>query len=155
RENEVAAVLAYHYRMAEKWVEAVEYFVRSGERARELFANPDALRHYSEALSLLKLLEETDASQSRLAEITALEGLAEVHTRLGDYTAAVASFGRALECAYLMECDEAERWLRSASIKRRMARCLFETGAAQRADELLRQAHRMLRPYQSGEVNRE
>jgi class 3 adenylate cyclase/tetratricopeptide (TPR) repeat protein len=155
RESEVAEGLAYHYRMAEVWPSALEYLVKSGERARQLFANADALRHYTAALALIQDLDGTDAVISQQSELMAHEGLAEVHGRLADYTAAVASFGRALECAYLAASDPAERALRTASIKRRMARCLYETGAGRRAEELLRQAYRVLRLHKSPAVWRE
>ncbi len=49
-----AAALAWHYERAEQMDKAVAYLLRAGDRARGLYAYPEAIRHYRRALALLK-----------------------------------------------------------------------------------------------------
>jgi tetratricopeptide (TPR) repeat protein len=141
--------------MAEAWPRAVQYLVLAGECSRELFANADAIRHYSEALALLEKMVSAEDPSRWPQELAAHEGLAEVHARLGDYPAAVAAYGRALTCAYLLQMEPHDRYLRTAAIKRKTAKCLFETGSEKRAEQLLREAFRVVRPFGDPEVRTE
>ena len=77
----VAAQAAYHFRQSGRLEEAAEYSKLAGEHARTLFANAEALTHFQIALALghpdfLKLEE----------------AIGDLHTLLGDYTAALTSY---------------------------------------------------------------
>jgi tetratricopeptide (TPR) repeat protein len=48
--------LAYHWTAAQVWDKAADYHQQAGDRAREVYANADALAHYSQALEALDRL---------------------------------------------------------------------------------------------------
>ncbi|MFQ5946820.1 MAG: AAA family ATPase, partial [Anaerolineae bacterium] len=54
-----AALLAHHWLRAEDWGKALEYTLQAAERARRLYAQPEAIAHYWQALELLGRLPET------------------------------------------------------------------------------------------------
>ncbi|MFQ5858116.1 MAG: serine/threonine-protein kinase PknK [Anaerolineae bacterium] len=49
----VAAELAHHFDGGQVWDKALDYHVQAGNRARETYANAEAIAHYSRALTLL------------------------------------------------------------------------------------------------------
>jgi len=57
--DEHAAVLAYHWMRTEDWEKSLEYTLQAAERARRLYAQPEALAHYWQALELLDQLPPT------------------------------------------------------------------------------------------------
>ncbi|HEY66429.1 MAG TPA: AAA family ATPase [Caldilineae bacterium] len=54
RQIDDTATLAWHYERAEQADKAVTYLLQAGDRARGLYAYPEAIRHYQRALALLK-----------------------------------------------------------------------------------------------------
>ena len=60
-----AALLAYHWLRAEEWEKALTYTLEAAERARKLFARPEAINHYWQALELIERLPQTLRTQSR------------------------------------------------------------------------------------------
>jgi tetratricopeptide (TPR) repeat protein/DNA-binding SARP family transcriptional activator len=50
-----AAVLAYHYQAAGEWSRAFDYWIKAGQRARQLLAVEDALQAFREAEKLLRM----------------------------------------------------------------------------------------------------
>jgi tetratricopeptide (TPR) repeat protein len=56
---EHAAVLAHHWYEAGDWQRALDYTLRAGERARALYARPEAIAHHWRALELLGRLPAT------------------------------------------------------------------------------------------------
>jgi tetratricopeptide (TPR) repeat protein len=57
--GEHAAVLAHHWLRAQDWENALEYTLQAAERARKLYARPEAIAHYWQALKLLEHLDRT------------------------------------------------------------------------------------------------
>src|SRR4029434_9693312 len=57
--GERSALLAYHWLRAEEWERALTYTLEAAERARTLFARPEAINHYWQALDLLERLPHT------------------------------------------------------------------------------------------------
>ena len=57
--GEGAALLAYHWLRAEEWEKALDYTLEAAERARKLFARPEAINHYWQALELMERLPHT------------------------------------------------------------------------------------------------
>ena len=51
-----AALLAHHWLRAEDWEKALNYTLEAAERAQKLFARPEAINHYWQALELLERL---------------------------------------------------------------------------------------------------
>src|SRR5262249_9750827 len=57
--GERSALLAHHWLRAEEWEQALTYTLGAAERARTLFARPEAINHYWQALDLLERLPHT------------------------------------------------------------------------------------------------
>lgn len=122
-----AEVLALHYDRAYVRAKAMHYSLLAGERAREQFANREAIEYYSRALQLSQHLSGYGAERWQAAI-----GLGEVLQHVGEYEEAVACYQASLEewqgaapeaRAWAMlklgqvwgrrgEFDEAEGWLR-------------------------------------------
>jgi len=76
--GERSALLAHHWIRAEAWEKALAYTLEAAERARDLFARPEAVDHYWQALELLER-QPSMPDRSRvhfeiLAEIVQLPG---------------------------------------------------------------------------------
>lgn len=80
-------LLAVHYEKTENREKALEYALAAGDRARELYANQEAIEHYLQALELLE--QEPDGAAT--TKLTVLEAL-------GDVYKLVAHFEQAYEC---------------------------------------------------------
>lgn len=78
---EMAAHIAHHLRAGGEDARAAEYYKRAGDYARSVFANRDAVEHYSAALAL----GDSDAAALHT-------GIGDAQTLLGDYHAALASY---------------------------------------------------------------
>jgi class 3 adenylate cyclase/tetratricopeptide (TPR) repeat protein len=57
--GEGAALLAYHWLRAENWEKALAYTLEAAERAQKLFARPEAINQYWQALELIARLPHT------------------------------------------------------------------------------------------------
>ncbi len=79
--NPIAAQIARHYRLAGNDPAAAEYYKLAGERARSLYANTEALEHFSAALAL---------GHPQPAALH--EAIGDLHTLLGEYNAALRSY---------------------------------------------------------------
>ena len=55
----MSALLAHHWLRAEEWEKALDYTLEAAERARKLFARPEAINHYWQALELIERLPHT------------------------------------------------------------------------------------------------
>ncbi len=122
-------VLAYHYDHARVREKALLYALRAGERARDRYANHEAVEYFSRALQLSQHIAGYEKERWG-----ATVGLGEVEARIGEYDEAIACYRAALdegnvatsgERARVMlrlgevwvrrgELDEAEGWLRQA-----------------------------------------
>jgi len=88
--------LAHHFVNGEAWDNALEYLVRSGDRARAGFANQAALDFYSKALEAAGHLSPPP-SPLQLAAIH--RGRGEVWRMITRYDESIAEFERVLELA--------------------------------------------------------
>ncbi|MFL7791422.1 MAG: tetratricopeptide repeat protein [Anaerolineae bacterium] len=124
-----AEVLALHYDRAYVRTKAMRYALLAGERARERFANREAIEYYSRALQISQHLGGYGAERWQAAI-----GLGEVLQHVGEYDEAIACYQAALEewpdaapqaRAWAMlrlgqvwdkrsELEEADGWLRQA-----------------------------------------
>jgi predicted ATPase/DNA-binding SARP family transcriptional activator len=77
----LAAQIAHHYRFAGRDAEAADYFRTAGEHARALYANAEALSHFRAALAL----GHPDTAGLH-------EAVGDMHTLLGEYGEALASY---------------------------------------------------------------
>lgn len=58
RVEEFFEMLAHHFEQGEVWEKALEYTIEAAERARKLYARPEAITHYWQALKLLERLPQ-------------------------------------------------------------------------------------------------
>ncbi len=68
RSGEHAAVLADHWLRAERFEEALAWTLRAADRARGLYARPEAITHYWQAIGLLERLPSTRERQRSHSE---------------------------------------------------------------------------------------
>jgi predicted ATPase len=79
--NPLAAQIARHFRLAGIDTAAAEYYKLAGEYARSLYANAEALAHFDTALAL------GHPEPAALHEV-----IGDLHTLLGEYSAALRSY---------------------------------------------------------------
>ncbi|MGH2669366.1 MAG: ATP-binding protein, partial [bacterium] len=84
-----AAELAHHYGQGEVWPKAFEYARQAGERARAIFANREAIHHYTQALEAAAKMTPPPGDADLL---TIYEARGLVWHLLTNYDAAVADF---------------------------------------------------------------
>jgi tetratricopeptide (TPR) repeat protein len=123
----LAGQVAYHYQRAGMETEAGEYFVRSGDFARSLYANREALDHYTTALEL-----------GHPTPATLLEKIGDLKTLLGEYREAIESFESA--AAYGQDIDRSRYERKLGLVYHRrgdwdMAERQFEASLAARTDD--------------------
>jgi class 3 adenylate cyclase/tetratricopeptide (TPR) repeat protein len=91
--------LAHHFSEGEEWAKAFEYLTRSGDRAREAFANTTALDWYARAL---------DAA-ARVTPPASRRELAQIHQRRAQILSTVARLEEArAEAMKMLEYAQAE-----------------------------------------------
>jgi tetratricopeptide (TPR) repeat protein len=86
-------VLAYHYRQGGDPGKELFYTLQAAEQARKIYANTEALEHYTQALELLDEMEAQTTDENRRYVIRTqrfevLDGRREVHSLLGNFSAA-------------------------------------------------------------------
>ena len=86
-------VLAYHYRQGGEPGKELFYTLQAAEQARKIYANAEALEHYTHALALLDEMEEQAPDEDRryvvrTQRFAVLDGRREVHSLLGNFNAA-------------------------------------------------------------------
>ena len=124
-----AELLALHYDRARVRDKAMHYALLAGDRARERFANREAIEYYSRALQLSQHLGQCQAERWR-----AVVGLGQVEQHIGEYEDAVACYQAALD-----EWEEAAPEAR-AQVLLRLGQVRNKRGDLQEADEGLHEA---------------
>jgi len=117
-------VLAYHYRQAGKHGRELFYTVQAAEQARGVYANVEALEHYTRALELLDEMEaqaaDEDENENRLYAIRTqrfevLNGRREVLFLTGDFEVGRADAQALLPLAHQLDDDPV--WLIDALLQ--------------------------------------
>jgi class 3 adenylate cyclase/tetratricopeptide (TPR) repeat protein len=86
-------LLAYHYARSDKPAWAIPYLHAAGDRARDRYANEEAIAVYSQAISLI---DDLGVDQSTDAYGAVCESLGRVLVRLSRYDAAVEAYTKGL-----------------------------------------------------------
>lgn len=125
RLDEYAGLLAYHFVQGNDLEKALEYSIRAGDKALEVHAHEEAIRHLQVALDLLEDREDDPTLEARLRTqlgdaysylgqpepaIRAWERAAALYERVGDRLR-VGDAHRRIGYAYFMETYDAERAL--------------------------------------------
>jgi len=130
--DDVVDLLARHLYLGEAGVKAIDYLVRAGERAKRLFANEEAILHFTRALELAsenaeirlelgdlhelvgnydEALPLYDAVRTEASDVRAWCGMASTLRRLGEYDEALAVVDRAFADERLAGEDLVPLWL--------------------------------------------
>jgi class 3 adenylate cyclase/tetratricopeptide (TPR) repeat protein len=114
--TEHAVLLAHHWLAAEDWERSLAYTLQAAERARTLYARPDAIKHYWQALGLLdRLADSLDRRRTRVdvaLELFRLPGFARTPV---EWEETFRQFDTALAIAD--ELGDAAVWARLAMRK--------------------------------------
>jgi len=69
RLDELASQLGRHFSEAGEWDKAVTYWLKAGEQARQVYAYPEAIEYYQNALSILKDQNNYEAAARTLMKL--------------------------------------------------------------------------------------
>jgi len=113
-------MLAYHYRAAGEPRKELFYTIQAAEQAKRVYANVEALEHYTRALELLDDMEAQATDENRLYAIRTqrfevLNGRRQVLLLMGDLEAMRADAQALLQLAHQLESDPA--WLIDALLQ--------------------------------------
>ncbi|MBM4248450.1 MAG: tetratricopeptide repeat protein [Euryarchaeota archaeon] len=139
-EGPAAEELAYHYMKGGEPAKAVPLLAAAGDRARREYANPEALRYYTDALDLM------GADPQYAGDIAGLQDRSgEVLSATGDFDRAVERYRKALAVLTSGRLG----WgpparLRAAAVMRRMSESLEKKGDLESAEHGLESALQML-----------
>ena len=133
-------VLAIHYRIAQDYLEAYNFQVKSGLKAKKIHANQNVIEHFHNALETYARIKETpDSSMLALPICDVYIYLSEIQELTGDLEQATASLENAL--ATLNEP------LKIANLKRNIGRILEKKGEKEMALSLYRKVHELLKEH--------
>ncbi len=113
-------LLAYHYRQAGTPEQELTYTLKAAEQARHVYANAEALEHYTHAMLLIDQLEAQDLAPERRRALLkkrfrVLDGRREVNFLLGNLEEAWADARELLPIA--RELEDEPRWLIDALLR--------------------------------------
>jgi class 3 adenylate cyclase/tetratricopeptide (TPR) repeat protein len=113
-------LLAYHYRCAGDANKELFYTLQAAEKAKGIYSNAEALRHYTRTLELLDQMEAQTVDETRLyvirtQQFEVLNGRREVFFALGDSVAGRADAQALLPLARQLDDDPA--WLIDALLQ--------------------------------------
>jgi tetratricopeptide (TPR) repeat protein len=96
--DELAATLAFHFERAEVHEKGIHYFTLAGDRARDGYANAEAVAFYRAAISQIELAlgkatEQPEGRRQKLARL--FESLADVLELTGQHEAAIDAYQQA------------------------------------------------------------
>lgn len=90
RIEELYGELAFHYQNGGDLRKALEYTVKAGDRAAELFANREAIHYYDRAIQQISSARENEADQRLYLYL--MEKKADILDLIGEYQGAVAVY---------------------------------------------------------------
>jgi tetratricopeptide (TPR) repeat protein len=157
--TQYAGALAYHYHRAQESKKELFYTLQAADHARGIYANAEALQHYTGALELLDQIEAQAASEDQLYAIRTqrfevLDRRCEVFYMRGDFEAGRADAQALLPLARQLEDDPSwliDALLQQPSVAHWRSREELEAGVpmAQQALALARQLGDRRREMQS------
>jgi DNA-binding SARP family transcriptional activator/predicted ATPase len=113
--EQVATHLAGHFRAASQFEKAVEYYRQAGDAAARVYANTEAIAHYSQALELAGQVETDGVTLTLL------------YTRLGRALELDSQFGQVLATYAAMEALARRRGDRRMELMSLMARATIQS----------------------------
>jgi diguanylate cyclase (GGDEF)-like protein len=84
--------LAYHFEQGERWEKVIEYTLKWAEKAKDEYANKEAVRLYKKTKEILPRIKAEPDSGIRENEIAVTEGLGDVYRLTGEWDKALQEF---------------------------------------------------------------
>jgi len=112
--NERAEELAYHFRQGNAPDRALEYYVRAGDRANQVYAREDAASAYEKALNLLEeaIAHKEDERALRERALSVSGRLGDTQWNLGRHSDSIATYLRGTRLAAgLDSITQAKAWV--------------------------------------------
>jgi DNA-binding SARP family transcriptional activator len=154
RDDDVAELLAHHYGSALELAKAArldreglaeraaEAYWRAGERARQLYANAEAIDYLAQALALLGDLAAAEEEWRTAVTAAVFESLGDVLELTGEHEEGEASYERALALVSTRDRVRRARLLRKQGASRQIQRRIVDaTAALVAADRALGRRH--------------
>jgi class 3 adenylate cyclase/tetratricopeptide (TPR) repeat protein len=91
RLDEFTEILAHHYAHSDAYDKAVEWLKKAGVRAKERYANEEAIKYFQKLISILDELKDSSPS-SLLSQQKAYEALGDIHSLKGAYAEAIENY---------------------------------------------------------------
>jgi class 3 adenylate cyclase/tetratricopeptide (TPR) repeat protein len=148
--------LVHHYFQAEVWPKALTFGRIAGDRAKELYANAEAIQYYRRCLAAIDRLEEvlssewdahrqpdlTDLNRERLASqrLEIAMALGEVQALVGSYDDALQTYTSALDVATAPAARAELLWRLADGIHEKRAKWQEAFDCLTRATDELKQA---------------
>jgi tetratricopeptide (TPR) repeat protein len=110
RPDDQLEVLSYHYSHSGNKLKAIDYLIRSGEKARRLYANETAIAQFEEALEKYRSLPTQEQEPARLVHL--YEVLGDVQLLIADFRSAQENFEAGLAEAIGADLPTARLWNR-------------------------------------------
>ncbi|MCK4422196.1 tetratricopeptide repeat protein, partial [candidate division WOR-3 bacterium] len=98
--EKVVEELSNHFYLSEDWDKAIEYSIIAGNRAKDAYANQNAIRFYTQAI---ESFPESEVDEKEIKEIECLKKRAEVLNLIGENEKAVVDLEEALRKARKIE----------------------------------------------------
>lgn len=127
-------VLAIHCYQAQDYPRAYDYYVKSGLKAKGIFANQNAINHFTQALSLRDHVDRPDPSAAEI-----FIWLSELYELTGDLDMAIDARQKAI--------DELDDELMRADSQRNIGRILEKQGKKEEALAVYEEVHIVLNGY--------
>jgi class 3 adenylate cyclase/tetratricopeptide (TPR) repeat protein len=108
--DDVLEKLAYHYNRSGNRRKAIEFLLRSGDKARRLFDNKTALMHYEEALGKLRAGTTLDLGRDGSLALRLYEALGDTYFSTADFSRAQETYEAGLGLRDLSPDDQARVW---------------------------------------------
>ncbi|HEU5329535.1 MAG TPA: FHA domain-containing protein [Thermomicrobiales bacterium] len=102
--------LAYHYSRSGAKRQAVVYLLRSGEKARRLYANATAIAQFEEALDKLRSMSPQELAQDATLPVRLHEDLGDAYLLTADFVRAQERYEAGLSVAGAPAVDRARLW---------------------------------------------
>jgi tetratricopeptide (TPR) repeat protein len=131
RTSDIAHRLAHHYDQAGQGGKAIDHYIDAGDRARQLYAQQEAIDYYQRGLDLL-------ANDENAQAVRLYEGLGASLLREAHYDAALDAY-QAMRSAAAAVKDpraQAQSWFRSCKVHDRQGRHHDALESAKRAAQL-------------------
>lgn len=104
RIQELYEIIAHHFNHSEYKDEALRYLIKAADKAKEQYANSQALKYYEQALALIRTLPEDDTVS---LQIQINISMADIYVLTGEYDKALHYYDNAVEITKFTGSDPA------------------------------------------------